>query len=57
MRAVNAISEKEWIQIEDNVWVSEFMYQPIGWQREYRFLARREELPAKSQLPPPKAVA
>ena len=30
MRAVNAISEKEWIQIEDNVWVSEFMYQPIG---------------------------
>jgi len=50
MRAVNAISEKEWIQIEDNVWVSEFMYQPIGWQREYRFLARREELPAKNQM-------
>lgn len=50
MRAVNAISEKEWIQIEDNVWVSELMYKPIGWQREYRFLARREELPMKDQM-------
>lgn len=50
MRAVNAISEKEWIQIEDNVRVSELMYRPIGWQREYRFLARREELPMKDQM-------
>jgi len=50
MRAVHAISEKEWIQIEDNVWVSELMYKPVGWQRQYRFLARREELPMKHQM-------
>lgn len=50
MRAVNAIAEKEWIQTDDNVWVSELMYKPIGWQREYRFLARREELPMKNQM-------
>lgn len=47
MRAAHAIKEDQWIQIEDNVWVSELMYQPIGWQREYRFLARRQELPKK----------
>ena len=50
MRAVNAISEEEWIQIDDNVWVSELTYKPIGWPREYRFLVRREELPAKEQM-------
>lgn len=50
MRAVNAINKEEWIQIEDNVWVSELWYKPSGWQREYRFLVRREELPDKKQM-------
>jgi hypothetical protein len=50
MRAVHAISEQQWIQIDDRVWVSELLYKPIGWQREYRFLARREELPTKEQM-------
>ncbi len=49
MRAVNALKEDEWIQIEDNLWVSELMYQPMGWQRQYRFLARRQALPEKEQ--------
>lgn len=30
MRAVNAIKKVNWIQIDDNVWVSEFEYKPIG---------------------------
>jgi hypothetical protein len=38
------------MQIEDNVWVTELYYKPNGWQREYRFLARREELPEKKQI-------
>ncbi len=50
MRAVNAIAETAWTQIDDKVWVAELLYQPIGWQREYRFLARREELPTKEQM-------
>lgn len=50
MRAVHAISEQQWIQIDDRVWVTELLYQPIGWQREYRFLARREEVPTKEQM-------
>ncbi len=35
---------------EDNAWVSGLMYQPIGWQRKYRFLARQQELPEKQQM-------
>ncbi len=50
MRMVQAIREGDWVQIEDNVWVSELEYKPVGWQRAYRFLARREELPDKKQL-------
>jgi hypothetical protein len=50
MRAVNAIAEDAWRKIDDHVWVSEIMYQPIGWKREYRFLVRREELPEKKQI-------
>lgn len=50
MRAVNAIAEEDWRKIEDTVWVSEIMYQPIRWPREYRFLIRREELPEKKQM-------
>jgi hypothetical protein len=49
MRAVHAIAEDQWRQIEDNLWVSEIMYQPIGWKRPYRFLVRREELPTSKQ--------
>jgi hypothetical protein len=50
MRAVSAIADDAWIQMADKVWVSEIMYQPIGWKREYRFLVRREELPEKKQI-------
>lgn len=50
MRAVNAIAEDAWRNIDDHVWVSEIMYQPVGWKREYRFLVRREELPEKKQM-------
>jgi len=50
MRAVNAIAEDAWRKIDDYVWVSEIMYQPVGWKREYRFLVRREELPEKKQM-------
>lgn len=50
MRAVNTIAEDAWRKIDDHVWVSEIMYQPVGWKREYRFLVRREELPEKKQI-------
>jgi hypothetical protein len=50
MRVVNAIADDAWRKIDDHVWVSEIMYQPIGWKREYRFLVRREELPEKRQI-------
>lgn len=50
MRAVNAITEDAWRKIDDHIWVSEIMYQPIGWKRAYRFLVRREELPEKKQI-------
>ena len=50
MRAVNAIAGDAWRKIDDHVWVSEIMYQPVGWKREYRFLVRREELPEKKQM-------
>lgn len=50
MMAVNAIEEENWIQIEDKVWVSELWYQPIGWQKEYRFVVRKEALPDKKQM-------
>lgn len=49
MRAVNAIEKENWIQIEDNVWVSELWYKPTGWHRQYRFVVRRQELPDKKQ--------
>lgn len=50
MSRVHAVPEDQWIQIEDNVWVTELYYKPNGWQRDYRFLARREELPEKKQI-------
>jgi len=49
MRAVNAIEKENWIQIEDNVWVSELWYKPTGWHRQYRYVVRRQELPDKKQ--------
>jgi hypothetical protein len=50
MKAVNTIVEDAWRKIDDHVWVSEIMYQPVGWKRQYRFLVRREELPEKKQI-------
>jgi hypothetical protein len=50
MRAVHAIAEDAWRQIEEKVWVTETTYQPVGWPKPYRFLVRREELPAKTQM-------
>jgi hypothetical protein len=50
MKAVNIVVEDAWRKIDDHVWVSEIMYQPVGWKRQYRFLVRREELPEKRQF-------
>lgn len=50
MRAIHALDESAWIQIEEKVWVSEIMYTPVGWAREYRYVVRREELPQKEQM-------
>ena len=38
MKAVTTIAEDAWRKIDDHVWVSEIMYQPIGWKREISFL-------------------
>lgn len=50
MRVVHAISEDKWIKIDDRVWVSELIYQPVKWARPYRFVVRREEIPSGGQL-------
>jgi len=50
MRAVHALPEDAWVKIDDRVWVSELRYQPVNWPAEYRFLARREELPRTEQM-------
>lgn len=50
MRKVEAIGEDEWIKTEEDVWVSEFRYQPVGWKRQYRYIVRRERLPEKKQI-------
>ncbi len=50
MRKVGAIEEDKWIKISDKVWVSEILYQPTWWPKEYRFLVRREELPENKQM-------
>ncbi|MDA8170881.1 MAG: IS1380 family transposase [Nitrospiraceae bacterium] len=50
MRAVQALSENQWIKIEDRVWVSELAYQPIKWPKAYRFVVRREEIPSGGQM-------
>lgn len=50
MAKVQGIGEDKWIEIKDNVWVSEIEYRPSGWPKEYRFLVRREKLPQSRQL-------
>lgn len=50
MRAVQCLPENQWRKIDDAVWVSELTYQPINWSREYRFLARREEIASGQQM-------
>jgi hypothetical protein len=50
MSMVHGLPETAWTQIDERVWVAEVTYTPMGWPRAYRFLARREQLPAKDQL-------
>ena len=50
MSMVHGLPETAWTQIDTRVWVAEVTYTPMGWPRAYRFLARREQLPAKDQL-------
>ena len=47
MRAIGALPEEAWVALPEkkNVWVSETVYQPTRWPREYRMLLRREKLP------------
>jgi len=48
--AIRGIAETEWIRLEENVSISEILYQPHRWPRFYRVLVRRERLPEKEQF-------
>ncbi len=40
MAKVQGIEEDKWIEIRDDIWVSEIEYRPSGWPKEYCFLVR-----------------